>query len=101
MAIAYTLRLYPRLCAYTHESRYHIDNNAIENSIRPLALGRKNYLFAGSHSAAQKAAMMYSFFGTCKLNEIEPYQWLLDTLTKIPDTKTADLHLLLPISEKL
>ena len=101
IAMAYTLRLYKKLRAYTQDGRYHIDNNAIENTIRPLALGRKNYLFAGSHKAAQNAAMMYSFFGTCKLNGIEPYQWLVDTLTKIPDTIKSDLHTLLPISEKL
>lgn len=97
IAMAYTLRLYKKLIAYTQDGRYHIDNNAIENTIRPLALGRKNYLFAGSHAAAQNAAMMYSFFGTAKLNGIEPYQWLVNTLNKIPETKISDLHLLLPL----
>jgi hypothetical protein len=73
-----------------------IDNNPIENTIRPLALGRKNYLFAGSHQAAQRAAMMYSFFATCKLNQVNPYKWLLHVLTKIPDHKINQIHLLLP-----
>ncbi len=67
-AITYTYNLWPRLKAYIDNGKYEIDNNKIENAIRPLALGRKNYLFAGSHSAAQKAAMMYSFFATCKIN---------------------------------
>lgn len=49
------------------------DNNLIENKIRPLALGRKNYLFAGSHEAAQRIAMMYTFLGTCAANEVNPY----------------------------
>lgn len=99
IALAYTLKLFTRLSAYTQEGRYHIDNNAIENSIRPLALGRKNYLFAGSHPAAQKAAMMYSFFGTCKLNAIEPYQWLKETLDKIPECNITKLQQLLPFAE--
>ena len=95
-AIAYTLKLWPQLCGYTQNGAWSIDNNAVENKIRPLALGRKNYLFAGSHQAAQQAAIMYSFFGTCKLNEVEPLQWLTQTLKKIPDTKLTDLHKLLP-----
>ena len=53
--------------------------------IRPLALGRKNYLFAGSHAAGERIAMMYSFFGTCTLCGINPTDWLKDTLLKLPD----------------
>jgi transposase len=75
---------------------YEIDNNIIENAIRPLALGRKNYLFAGSHDAAQRAAMMYSFFATCKVNDIEPFEWLTDVLNRIPDHKANKLNELLP-----
>jgi len=59
-AIAYTLKLWPRLVRYVEEGRFKIDNNLIENSIRPVALGRKNYLFAGSHHGAQQAAIAYS-----------------------------------------
>jgi transposase len=84
-AIAYTLHLWPRLIRYLDDGRYEIDNNLIENSIRPVALGRKNYLFAGSHEGAQRAAMMYSFLGTCKINEVEPYDWLRKVLSRIPD----------------
>jgi transposase len=95
-AIAYTLNLWPRLIAYTDDGRYKIDNNPIENTIRPLALGRKNYMFSGSHDAAQRAAMFYSFFGTCKMNDVEPYAWLTDVLNRIPDHKANKLHELLP-----
>jgi len=84
-AIAYTLKLWPRLIVYIEDGRLNIDNNLTENSIRPVALGRKNYMFAGSHDAAQRAAMMYSFFATCKINNIEPFSWLKETLTKIAD----------------
>jgi len=80
-----------------------IDNNLIENSIRPLALGRKNYLFAGSHQAAQDIAMFYSFFGTCKQHEIDPQKWLTYVIKNINDTKASQLNSLLPhlIDKKL
>lgn len=95
-AIAYSLKLWNGLCAYTGNGNYLIDNNPIENTIRPLALGRKNYLFAGSHKAAQKAAMMYSFFATCKINNVEPYAWLNDVLNRISEHKANKLEELLP-----
>jgi len=95
-AIAYSLRLWSKLSTYTENGNYKIDNNLIENTIRPLALGRKNYLFAGSHKAAQKAAMMYSFFATCKINQVEPYAWLHDVLERISEHKANKLHELLP-----
>ena len=98
-AIAYNLRLWKRLKRYTTNGEWNIDNNWVENSIRPVALGRKNYLFAGSHSAAQQAAILYSFLGTCKINKVEPFQWLKNTLEKIPDCKVNDLEKLLPVKK--
>ena len=95
-AVAYTLKLWPQLSEYTSEGKYEIDNNLIENAIRPLALGRKNYLFAGSHKAAQRAAMFYSFFATCKINDTEPLAWLTDVLNRIPEHKANKLFELLP-----
>lgn len=95
-AIAYTLHLWSRLIRYLDDGRYEIDNNLIENSIRPVALGRKNYLFAGSHEGAQRAAIMYSFFATCKINDIEPFEWLTKVLTRIPDQSIQRLEELLP-----
>jgi len=95
-AIGYTLNLWPKLKEYINDGRYEIDNNLIENAIRPLALGRKNYLFAGSHKAAQRAAMMYSFFATCKINNTEPLAWLTDVLNRIPEHKANKLSELLP-----
>lgn len=99
IAIAYTLKLWPRLKRYTEDGKWEIDNNMVENSIRPVALGRKNYLFAGSHEAAQNAAMIYSFLGTCKMNGIEPFEWLKQTLIKIPDCKISELEKLLPVNQ--
>lgn len=95
-AMAYTLKLWPRLQKYIDDGRYEIDNNLIENSIRPVALGRKNYLFAGSHQGARHAAMMYSFLGTCKLNGVEPFQWLRKVLAVIPEHHANKLVELLP-----
>jgi len=62
--------------AYLQDGNLEIDNNLVENSIRLSAIGKRNFLFAGSHKGAQKAAMFYSFFGTCKLNDVNPYKWL-------------------------
>lgn len=95
-AITYTLGLWKRLTRYIDNGEAEIDNNLIENSIRPVALGRKNYMFAGSHEAAQQAAMIYSFLGTCKINKVEPYSWLKETLTRIPDQSIQKLDELLP-----
>lgn len=95
-AITYTLGLWDRLVRYTEDGRYEIDNNPVENSIRPITLGRKNYLFAGSHEGARRAAMMYSFLGTCKINNVEPFSWLKDVLTRIPDYSIQKLEELLP-----
>jgi len=95
-AIAYTLGLWPRLCAYVQDGRYLIDNNRIENSIRPMAIGRKNYLFAGSERGARHAALMYSLLGTCKLHGVEPFAYLCDVIARISDHKANKLHELLP-----
>ena len=74
----------------------NIDNNPVENSIRPVAVGRKNYLFAGSHEAAQRSAMLYSLLGTCKMNGVEPNHWLKTVLEKIADHPINRIEELLP-----
>lgn len=95
-AFTYAQNQWPFLYAILEDGRLELDNNLIENKIRPLALGRKNYLFAGSHEAAQRIAMMYTFLGTCAANGINPYEWLKATLEKIPTTKLSELHTLVP-----
>jgi hypothetical protein len=95
-ALAYSLSLWPRLCAYVQDGRYLIDNNRIENTIRPLAIGRKNYLFAGSDHAAGHAALIYSLLGTCKLHHIEPLAYMRDVIARIPEHKANKLSELLP-----
>lgn len=100
-AITYTLGLWKRLTRYVDNGQWEIDNNLVENSIRPVALGRKNYMFAGSHEAAQQAAMIYSFLGTCKINNVEPTRWLKEVLKRIPDHSIQHLEELLPGNLKL
>jgi len=95
-AMTYFINQYPKLQAIFEDGRIELDNNLIENAIRPLALGRKNYLFAGSHRAAQNAAMIYSFLGSCKMQNINPREWLQATLEKIPDHSIQKLDQLLP-----
>lgn len=96
IAIAYTLNLWTRLARYIEDGRLEIDNNLIENSIRPIALGRKNYLFAGSHESAENIAIMYSLLGTCKIRNVEPESWLRHVLSVLPDTPDSQLVSLLP-----
>jgi len=83
-ALTYTYSLFHRLSRYHLDGRYQLDNNLIENTIRPLALGRKNFLFCGNHDAAENAAIMYSLLGCCAALDINPREWLTDVLTRIP-----------------
>ena len=97
-AISYTYALLPRLSRYVNDGRVNIDNNLIENSIRVLALGRKNYLFCGNDASAYRAAIVYSLIGTCKAAGVDPRIWMEDVLTKIPywQRDNRDLSDLLP-----
>ena len=83
-AISYTLPLLPRLSRYVNDGRFCIDNNLVENAIRPLALGRKNFLFCGNHDAAIRAAIVYSLVDSCKALDVDPREWMEDVLLRIP-----------------
>ena len=95
-ALLYSATRWEQLSAYLYDGMLEIDNNLVENAIRPVALGRKNYLFAGSHKAASKAAMIYSFFAMCKKHGVNEHHWLEHTLRNIMVTKYNDLEALLP-----
>lgn len=84
-AISYTYCIYPKLRRYVLDGRYKIDNNLIENAIRPLSLGRKNFMFCGNNDAAIRAAIMYSLIGTCKASGVNPVEWFSDILNKMPE----------------
>ena len=71
--------------SYVTDGRYKIDDNMVENSIRPLAIGRKNYLFCGDDEAAQRAAVVYSLLATCKAHGANERAWLEDVLRRIPE----------------
>ena len=95
-AFKYVLERWDKLCRYTDHGDVEIDNNLVENSIRPIALGRKNYLFAGSEEGAKRGAMFYTFFGTCLKNDINPAEWFNDVIARIADHPVNQLAELLP-----
>jgi transposase len=95
-AVNYTLKRWSALARVADDGRYPIDNNPIENAIRPIAIGRKNWLFAGSETAGKRAAAIMSLLATAKANGIEPHAWLTDVLTRLPTTKDRDIESLLP-----
>ena len=95
-AIDYTLKRWAALTRYLDDGRFPIDNNPIENAIRPIALGRKNWLFAGSETAGRRAAAIMSLLATAKANGHEPHAWLTDVLTRLPTTLNRNIGELLP-----
>ena len=95
-AIAYSLERWDRLCYYTKDGMLNPDNNPVERAIRPVAVGRKNFMFAGSHKAAERLALIYSLMATCKVNDVNPYQYLKDVLGKINSWPINRIHELLP-----
>ena len=88
-ALNYTYSRWKGLSAYGHDGQLEIDNNWVENMIRPIALGRKNYLFAGSDSAAQNLAVLYSIVNTCHKNNIDAYTYLHWLLKKVAANKVT------------
>ena len=95
-AIKYALNRHEGMETILIDGRLKLDNNLIENTIRPLALGRKNYFFAGSDAGTQRLAMMYSFFGTCKAVQVNPLAWLRRVLEIMQTANMSDLDSLLP-----
>lgn len=97
-AIDYTLRRWQSLIRYASSGHLPIDNNAVENIIRLIALGRKNWLFTGSERAGKRAAAIQTLLGTAKLNGLNPAQWLAGTLEKIPAWPNNRIDELLPLA---
>lgn len=95
-AIGYALPRWANLSIYTTNPKLQIDNNLIENGMRPVALGRKNYLFAGSNEGGKRLALFYSLLESCKKHNIHPWEYLKDVLQRMPATKTSQLRTLLP-----
>lgn len=97
-AIDYAQRRWVALARMVEDGAWPIDNNPIENAIRPIAIGRKNWLFAGSESAGKRAAAIMSLLATAKANGLEPHAWLTDVLTRLPTTRDRDIDTLLPLA---
>jgi transposase len=95
-AIDYSLKRWPALSRYATAGNLPIDNNPVENSIRPIALGKKNWLFCGSEPAGKRAAAIQTLLGTAKLNGLDPAAWLRDTLEKLPTCLNSQIDSLLP-----
>lgn len=95
-AMGYMLKRKSRMLYYLTNGGLSIDTNALENRIRPIAVGRKNYLFCGSHGGARGAAIFYSFFACCKMNSVNPCNWLLDIMQRLPIHPINQLEQLLP-----
>lgn len=83
-ALDYTLKRWPSLIGHAQTGHLPIDNNLVENIIRPIAIGKKNWLFTGSERAGQRAAAIQTLFGAAQLNGLNPSNWLKDTLIKLP-----------------
>jgi transposase len=95
-AINYSLKHWPALTRYLANGMLDIDNNKAERLMRVVAVGRSNWLFAGSDRGGHAAAVIYSLIETCKLNHLNPYDYLRDVLARLPNTLMRDIDILLP-----
>lgn len=95
-AMDYSLKRWQGLNRFLHDGAVPIDNNHIENLIRPIALGRSNWLFAGSERAGQRAAAVQSLIQSARLNGLDPYAYLKDVLERLPTHKARAIEELLP-----
>ncbi len=92
----YILKQWDDLNEFCRDSWVEIDNNIGKNALCPVAVGRKNYLFFGSDNGGESAAIIYSLLVTCKLNGVEPEDWLSEVIMKINDCPSNRVHELLP-----
>jgi transposase len=95
-ALSYALNLWPRLGVYLTDGSVQIDNNLIENAIRPTAIGKKNWLFFGTPKSGYKAALFYTLIENCRRLDIDPHEYLKDVLERLPNTTNHQVHTLLP-----
>ena len=100
-ALSHAIKRWSSLVVYAQSGDIPIDNNPVENCIRPIALGKKNWLFAGSERAGCRAAAIQSLLATAKLNGLEPLAWLTTTLEKLPTWPNSRIDELLPLRSSL
>ena len=97
-AIGYTLKRWPALIRYAETGHLPIDNNPVENCIRPIAIEKKNWMFVGSERAGKRAAAIQTLLGTAKLNGLNPSEWLKGALEKLPTWPNSRIDELLPFA---
>lgn len=95
-AITYTLDQWPALEAFLRDGRIQIDNNRVENAIRPTALGKKNWLFIGEAEAGHRGAILYTIVESCRRRGIEPLAYLRDVLTQLPTMTISQVQNITP-----
>ena len=95
-AIGYALEQWSTLTRYAQEGRLEIDNNLIENAIRPTAVGKKNFLFIGHPAAGWHSAVIYSLIGSCRRHGINPHEYLRDVLSRLPAATNHQIPELTP-----
>jgi hypothetical protein len=99
-AIHYALNQWPTLVRFLDHGEVEIDNNLVENAIRPTAIGKKNWLFFGSEEAGQRSAVIYTLIENCKRHGVEPYTYLKDVLERLPNTTNQEVGQLTPLNWK-
>ena len=99
-AFGYTLSNWAALTRYPDNGILQIDNNLCERAMRPIAIGRKNWLFAGSERGGRAAAIAYSLIQTCVFHDIEPFAYLADILRRLPSHQNNRVSELLPFNWK-
>ena len=95
-AIDYALKRWEALTQFAEDGTLEIDNNLIENAIRPSALGKKNWLFVGHPEAGERSAVIYTLLGSCRRHGINPFDYLKDLFTRLPAAKITQIKTFTP-----
>lgn len=95
-AVNYTLTLWADLNVYLEDGRIEIDNNLVENAIRPTAIGKKNWLFIGEAHAGERSAIIFTVIEACRSRGIDPFEYLRDVFTRMPTMAAKDYPTLVP-----
>jgi hypothetical protein len=95
-AIDYALGQWPTLTVYLNDGRVEIDNNLVENAIRPTAIGKKNWLFIGDAEAGQRSAIIYTVIESCRRRSLDPYAYLREVLTRLPNMTNRQIPEVIP-----
>ena len=95
-AITYALNQWPSLLPYLSDGLLEIDNNLVENAIRPTAVGKKNWLFIGEAEAGHRSALIYTIVASCRQHGLDPFEYLREVLSRLPSATTSEIPHLTP-----